>query len=362
MRSLKLSLAILLICVLGVVTTLWLNSPINAQAWHPEAERGLPANNRLQQIPLLARGKLDGAEDVQPVRAVDRDKWLVYTGQANGDVVRIGRAGDIEVLINTGGHPLGLVLDAESGLIIADAQRGLLRLDLDTLKLEVLAARGGPMQLNFVDDVDIAANGIIYFSDASADGTMDTLELEALEARPKGRLLAFDPSADEGHRLTLLLDGLYFANGVAVAADQQSILVSETFRYRIIRYWLSGPKAGTKELFADRLPGFPDGISRGRNGRYWVALYSPRSSLLDSTHPYPIIKTLLAALPKGLQGKAARHGAILGLNERGDVVANLQDPTGRHVWQITSVEEADNGSLYLGTLTGDRIGLVPAVD
>ncbi|GAA3963636.1 SMP-30/gluconolactonase/LRE family protein [Allohahella marinimesophila] len=362
MRSVALFVLAIVLCALVFLTTLWLNAPINALAWHPESPQQAPQTESLQQIPVLASGKLAGAEDVHPVREADREQWLVYTGMANGEIIRIAKDERIEVLADTGGHPLGLALDTEDRLVIADAERGLLRLDLDTLALETLAPRGGPMQLNFVDDVDIAANGVIYFSDASSGRDMDELQLEILEARPRGRLFAYDPAAAEGERLSLLLDKLYFANGVAVTADQQSVLVNETFRYRVTRYWLDGPKKGESEVFADRLPGFPDGISRGSDGRYWVALFAPRNSALDNAHPYPVLKELMAALPESLQPEAARHGAVLGLNEEGDIIASLQDPSGEHVWEITSVEEADDGTLYLGTLTGDRIGALPAID
>ncbi|MAM88393.1 MAG: gluconolactonase [unclassified Hahellaceae] len=361
MRSVAFFVLAIVLCVVVVVTTLWLNAPIDAKAWQPARAQQLSANDRLQDIPLIARGKLAGAEDVHPVREADRPRWLVYTGQSNGDIVRISRDDEIEVLANTGGHPLGLALDQSERLVIADAEQGLLRLDLDTGALETLVPAGGPMALSFVDDVDIADDGIIYFSDASSRSAMDELQLEILEARPHGRLFAYDPSAAEGERLTLLLDKLFFANGVAVAADQQSVLVNETFRYRVLRYWITGPKAGQSEVFADRLPGFPDGISRGSDGRYWVALFAPRSAALDKTHPYPFIKELIAALPKRLQPKATRHGAILALNEQGEVLENLQDPTGEHVWEITSVEEGEDGTLYLGTLTGNRIGVVTAI-
>jgi sugar lactone lactonase YvrE len=93
-----------------------------------------------------------------------------------------------------------------------------------------------------------------------------------------GRLLVFDTG--DGKAKTLL-DDLNFANGVAVGHDQTYVLVNETGNYRVIRYWLTGPKKGRAEPFIEGLPGFPDNISSGFDGLYWVALASPRNPLLD---------------------------------------------------------------------------------
>lgn len=355
------------ILTLGVfVATLWLLSPIDPVAWQPplaeDAPSGYPVRGDLANAELIAAGRLNGPEDVHPARADELDRWRLYAGQANGDIVRIGTDPsdpEIETLINTDGHPLGLAMDQQGRLVIADAVRGLLRLDIDARELEVLAAPGGEAGLGLVDDVDIAADGVIYFSDASNRYGLDDLKIEILEARPYGRLFAFDPSAQESKRLTLLADGFYFANGVAVAADQQSVLVNETFRYRVKRVWINGSRAGETEVFADNLPGFPDGISTARDGGYWLALYAPRNADLDAMHPRPFMKALIAGLPPGLQPEAARYGGILALDEAGSVALKLEDPGAKQLWEITSVEEERSGGLLLGTLHGDRIGYLP---
>ena len=56
-----------------------------------------------------------------------------------------------------------------------------------------------------------------------------------------GRLLVYDPISRVA---TTLVDGLNFANGVAVSHDQTYVLVNETGKYRVIRYWIAGPQEG----------------------------------------------------------------------------------------------------------------------
>ena len=75
-----------------------------------------------------------------------------------------------------------------------------------------------------------------------------------------GRLIVYDPATKAAKTL---LDGLNFANGVAVSHDQRSMLVNETGSYRVIRFWITGPKTGQAETLIDALPAFPDNISTG---------------------------------------------------------------------------------------------------
>jgi len=87
----------------------------------------------------------------------------------------------------------------------------------------------------------------------------------------------------------LLVDGIFFANGVAMSQDESFVLVAETASMRIIRCWLKGPKAGTTDAFADRIPGFPDGIVRASDGSFYVAVILPDNALLRTLLNTPLI-------------------------------------------------------------------------
>ncbi len=312
----------------------------------PELTGLYAPNSLLTNSQLVAKGVVNGPEDV------DEDaQGRVVAGLVNGDIVRVSASGQVETLINTGGRPLGLEFDGLGNLWIADAKKGLLKLSQNGV-LTVMATEAAGIPFGFTDDLDIASDGTIYFSDASIRWPIEKYRMDAIEARPYGRLLSYHPDSGE---VKVLLDTLYFANGVALSRNEDFVLVNETFRYRITRYWLKGPKAGTSDLFADNLPGFPDGISSNHQGTFWLALATPRNSQLDNLHPHPWLKKLAVKLPPFMQPQPVRYGFVLGLDEQGKVVANLQDPSGEHLYEITSVEES-RGSLLLGTLTGDRIG------
>jgi sugar lactone lactonase YvrE len=323
---------------------------IDPAAWDPPpapAMDGVYApNDRLHEAELLATGQVYGPEDV----AVDvQDR--IYGGTQDGLIVRVWPDGRVETFAETGGRPLGLHFDADGNLIVADAWRGLLSISPGG-EITVLSTSADGVPFGFTDDLDIASDGTIYFSDASTRFGQDEYVLDLLEMRPHGRLLAYDPATGQTR---VLLDNLYFANGVALSSREDFVLVNETWAYRVRRYWLQGPNAGTADLFVDNLPGFPDGISGNRQGRFWVALLTPRLASVDRAHPRPWMKRIISRLPDGLKPKPVEYGFVLALDEYGQAIASYQDPDGAHLQEISSVEE-HNGFIYLGSLHNDRIG------
>jgi len=236
---------------------------------------------------------------------------------------------------------------------VADARRGLLAVS-PAGAVTLAASEHGGRPFRLTDDLDVGTDGTVYFTDASSRFEMGQSIWDVVENRPHGRLLARDPSGS----VRLVADGLYFANGVALAPDESYVLVVETSRYRLRRCWLAGDRRGSCDVFADNLPGFPDGVSGNGRGTFWVALVSPRNPLLDRLHPWPALKKALVRLPSLVRPGPRAYGFVLGLDERGRVVHNLQDPQGRAFAFVTNVVEHE-GSLYLGSLELDAVGRIP---
>ena len=194
---------------------------------------------------------------------------------------------------------------------MTDAERGLLAVNRDG-SIDVLAIGAAGLLFGIPDDVEVAPNGIFYFSDASWKFPLGDYRLDMMEHAPNGRLLAYDPSSG---RTRVLLDALFFANGIAVDPKGQFVLVVETGIYRVTRYWLEGPKKGTHDVFIDNLPAFPDGISSTPRGTFWLALISPRDPTLDEELlPRPFLRKVLLRLPSALLPAPKRHAAVLGLD------------------------------------------------
>lgn len=346
------ALLVALIALLGLYLVVW-PVPIEPEAWTPPEAPGLAGvyapNDRLASVERLARGVGIGPEDV----AIDA-AGRIYGGFEDGRVVRFAADGTRpETFAETGGRPLGMHFDPSGNLLVCDSPTGLVSIAPDGA-VAVLSTAAGGVAYRFADDVDIAADGTIYFSDASWRFGYPQVTLDLMEHRPNGRLLAYDPHSGKSR---VVVDRLYFANGVAVSPDQSFVLVVETGKYRVRRHWLDGPRRGETEIFIDNLPGFPDGISSNGRGLFWLPLVSPRRRELDFLMARPFLRRVILRLPEALMPAPGRYGFVLGLDANGRVVHNLQGPADSFV-QISSVEEHD-GSLYLGSLIEDAIGRLP---
>lgn len=327
--------------------------PIDPATWRPAAcpplEGDFAVNHHLAATERIGTDVGLNPEDI----AFDLAGQL-YAGFDDGRIVRWTPEGRHEVFAHTGGRPLGLRFDAHGTLYVADAIHGLLSVTPDR-RVTVLVNTHNGLPFRFTDDLDIAADGVVYFSDASWKfGPTQYLE-DFLEHRPNGRLLAYDPATGETRQV---LGDLYFANGVAVAPDQTHLLVVETGKYRVRRYWLQGEKAGTTDILLDNLPGFPDGITLGENGIYWLPLAVPRDPLLDGMMPVPFLRKVMLRLPAWLQPGPKRYGFVLGIDGEGRIVHNLQDPSGVYA-PITNVVE-HGGHLYFGSIDQDAVGRIAA--
>lgn len=340
------------IIAIVLVFALW-PAPIDPVAYTPPSEQDskivFPKNNDLESAEVFPLQFSHGPEDV----AVDH-AGRIYGGLHDGRVVRILADGTQETFATIeGGRPLGLHFDAAGNLIVADAWKGLLSISPDGM-VTVLSTEEGGVPFAFTDDLDIAGDGKIYFSDASDTYGQPDYRLDLLEAQGHGRLLVFDPATGE---TTKLLGGLYFANGIALSQNDDFVLVNETGRYRVTRYWLKGEKAGEHDVFIDNLPGFPDGISANRKGVFWLAIPSPRNPMMDKIHPLPWAKKLVSKLPTFLQPSAIKRGFVVALDEGGNVIRTLQDQDGSRVYMVTSAEQVGD-MLYLGSLEAPQIARI----
>lgn len=336
--------------VILIVVFLLQSAPVAPAAYSPlkspELVGVLKANNLLQKAELLALGKTNGPEEV----ALDIHGH-VYWGTQDGKIMSLKPDGEVDTFVDTKGRPLGMQFDANNNLIVCDSYKGLLSIDSQG-KIKVLATSAGGVPFKFTDALDISHDGIIYFTDASSKYGQSEYLYDLLESKPHGRFLSYDPNNGE---VKVLLTDLYFANGVALSQQEDFVLINETYRYRIVRYWLKGAKKGTREIFIDNLPGFPDNISSNDKGTFWLALFTVRNEAMDKLHPSPFLKAQMSKLPKALWPKPKPYGLVLALNEKGKITQSLHDPTGKYLKEITSVREY-GGYLYLGSLHNDRIG------
>ena len=315
-------------------------------------------NDRLRDVTEIGLGRIEAPEDV----ILDRHDNL-YAGSRHGDIIRFFPPDyeRMEVYAHIGGQPLGMAFDRQDNLYVCIGGMGLYRVTPER-KVEKatdetnrsLRSVNDDSRLRLADDLDIAEDGRVFFSEATVRYEMHEWPVDGLEARGNGRIVCYDPNS--GTTRTVLR-GLKFPNGVCVASDGQSILFAETWGCTVKRYWFAGPKAGKVEMVLDNLPGYPDNINLASDGNYWLALVGMRCPALDLAWRMPGFRRRMAKrLPVDeWLFPNINTGCVIKFNERGEVLESLWDLGGVNHPMITSMRE-HRGYLYLGGIQNNRIG------
>lgn len=328
----------------------WLTGPVGPGPEDVEVKDGY-AYTGLEDGRIV-RVRIDGSTSTGPAPIQPVIPGTSVPAAPPGTTATVG-----EVIANTQGRPLGLMHDPFGNIVVADAKRGLLAVD-GRGRIFPVAAQYQGKPLKFAADLDIARDGTIYFSDASQRYGFEDYALDFYEGQATGRLFSLDPRSGQ---ISEKLTALAFANGVALGPDEEYVLVNETAAHRITRLWLKGPKMGSVDRFIENLPGYPDNLSFNGRDLFWVALAGPRTRSLEDMMPNPFMRKVMYRLQMiGLvpQSVPEPYGCIIAINLQGKVVATLQDPGGRTIHTITSVNEKD-GLLYLGGLQMDKIATIP---
>jgi ribose transport system permease protein len=323
-------------------------------------------NDKLRHVTAIGLGRIEAPEDV----ILDRDDNL-YAGSRHGDVIRFFPPDyeRMEVYAHIGGQPLGMAFDRRDNLYVCVGGMGLYRITPDRRVEKAtdetnrsLRSVNDDSRLRLADDLDIAADGRVFFSEATVRYEMSEWPVDGLEARGNGRIICYDPNA--GTTRTVIRN-LKFPNGICIASDDQSILFAETWGCTVKRYWFDGPNSGKIEVVLDNLPGYPDNINLASDGNYWLAMVGMRCPALDLAWQMPGFRRRMAKrLPiDEWLFPNINTGCVIKFNERGEVLESLWDLGGVNHPMITSMRE-HRGHLYLGGVLNNRIGryTLPAAD
>ena len=312
---------------------------------------------KLKAAEILVAGQVDGPEDV----LLDAD-GNIYCGSRGGYLYRIAAPdhAKAEVLAKIGGRPLGLALDREGRIVACVAGMGLVRVTMDG-KVELLTDQTerslfsvqDDTTIRMADDLDIAPDGTIYFTDATKRYDIENWGLDLLEGRPNGRLLSYDPAT---RRTRTVCDNLRFPNGVCLTHDGRHLLVASTWACSILIFDLARLSDGPR-VFASGLPGYPDNVNRASDGGYWVALAGMRNPVFDQAMRHPGLRRRMTKRvpPTNWLFGNLNIGGVLKIDGSGKVADALWDVPDGPLYMITSMREHE-GSLYLGGVTNDKIG------
>ena len=323
---------------------------INPVVW--QAPAAPERSRRSDSAPPMPAPRVLPVNGVGPEDVVVDEQGRVVTGVEDGRILRLSDDGRrIDQVADTGGRPLGIELLGDGRLLVCDAKAGLLAVDLEGGSVEPLVsgvAAGRPLHL--CNNAAVARDGTVFFTDSTQRFGLEHFMGDLLEHGGTGRLLRRDGSGE----VTELLDGLQFANGVALAADESYVAVAETGSYQIRRVWLD---SGDSDVLIDNLPGIPDNLSTGEDGLIWVALVTPRSPVLDRAAQYPVLRKATWALPQAVLNKLeVRTTWVVAVDDTGRIVHDLQTSApGYHM--VTGVRQ-HSGKLYLGSLREHGIAVI----
>ncbi len=156
------------------------------------------------------------------------------------------------------------------GTHIVAAKNSVVQLDANGNLLKVVASEFNGKPLQYPNDITIDKQGGFYFTD-SGDSNPQT---------PTGAVYYVSPK----EKMTRVINGLAFANGILLTPDGKRLFVSESNKNRILAYnVLSSGKVGWQKVFAElptkqgeQIDNKPDGICQDSKGNLYVAHYGMR--------------------------------------------------------------------------------------
>lgn len=358
------------VLTLGVAyLSLW-PLPIHPVQWTAPAAPGYSGphavNTKLSGLKMIDLGTESGPEHI----AIGPDGKL-YTTVESGRILRMNPDGSQQSMFaSTGGRVLGFDFDAKGHLIAADAMKGLLSIS-PAGEIAVLTdsvnINGQRDPIRYADAVVVASSGKMYLSDASTrfvpkdwGGTFEASVLDILEQSSTGRVLEFDPLSQTTR---VVAHGLSFANGVALSQDGEHLFVNETGKYRVWKIDTAArdldvrQTSGQAVVLFDNLPGYPDNLMRGLNGKIWLGFAKPRNPTIDNLATKPFLREVTLRLPRVLWPIPPSYGHVMAFTEEGQVVVDMQDPSGQYPETTGVTETADR--LYIQSLHAKGLGWMP---
>lgn len=227
-----------------------------------------------------------------------------------------------------------------------------------------------------------AQDASLWIAIGSSDNPVHEWPRDLLELRRSGRLLRYEPRTGA---VSLVADRLGFPN--ALLATTQGMIVSEAWTHRIMRYEASGRAT---PLVSD-LPGYPAGLARSDAGGYWLAVFAPRSPLIELVLREPSYRRAMMrdvdprywiapALSSGqsflepMQGGALKqmgllkpwaptrsYGLVIEFGADFTPIQSLHSRAGGRRHGLTSVLEHE-GMLWLAAKGGDEVLRLPMGD
>jgi gluconolactonase len=191
---------------------------------------------------------------------------LYFTDIPNNRILRVNESGEVQVFLEPSGHCNGLMFDGAGNLLACEMDGRLLKIDLATKQIRVLADRHAGARFNAPNDLVIDSLGGIYFTDP---------RYRAPDPWPQGLEAVY--YRDINGRVTRIIEGIQAPNGVILSPDERTLYVVPSMEENIYAYDVVGPGRvqGQRVLATMRQPAGKkgsggDGLTVDTQGRLYV--------------------------------------------------------------------------------------------
>jgi gluconolactonase len=204
------------------------------------------------------------------------DGFLLFSDCVNDKLYKfIGGKGVTEFGDRPGG-PNGNAYDVQGRLYTCEFRQRRVTRTSKNGKVEILASQFDGKRLNAPNDIVVRRDGHVYFTDPAFGNQEDTRELDfygVFHITPKGEM---EPLVKLKTR----------PNGVTLSPNGRILYIADSDARCVRAYDVD--KAGAASagrVFADKIPGVPDGLRTDEKGNLYVAakfiyVYSPQAQLL----------------------------------------------------------------------------------
>lgn len=238
----------------------------------PPLDAGLAPNDRLEHLERFAGASFPEVNDI--VLSPHGDLFV-----ATADGVVGYRGGHRTLLVGAaelGGVPGAMLLQEDGRLLVCVAGLGIVAVSPGGAARALLSEVAG-RPLRCATAIVAGRDGALYITQGSADHDFEQWVWDLMERNSTGRLIRCDTG---GGRAEVLLDRLPYPNGLTLAGDGASLLLSLAWDHSILRYHLDGAASGRLETVATNLVGYPAAISPAHEG-YWLSIFALRTHLVE---------------------------------------------------------------------------------
>jgi gluconolactonase len=253
----------------------------------------VPEHLRKRQAGEVAGGRWQGDAAIDCLiegPCFDAEGNLFLVDIPYGRIFRVTSGGDWSVVAEYDGEPNGLRLMADGRIAVADYKQGILSLDPGSGTITPIVSRYRSERLKGPNDLIVARNGDIYFTDQGQTGLHD----------PTGRVFRLRANG----QMDCILSNGPSPNGLVLTPDEKFLFV-----------------AMTRDNSVWRLPVLPDGTTMkvGRFSQYFGTI-GPDGMAVDSESNVFVAHASL--------------GSIFVHNPHGELIARIASCRGRMVTNL----------------------------